>query len=106
VGVINAGVFNSGLLALPQPQRGATYDYLPASTALVERATDLARVCRQFGVDLPTVALAFAAHHPAIASVVVGLRSPEEVADAVRRRAQPVPEEIWSALRQQDLITE
>ncbi len=106
VGVINAGVFNSGLLALPQPRPGATYDYRPASTALVERANHLARVCQQFGADLPTVALAFAAHHPAIASVVVGLRSPDEVSDAVRRQAQPVPEGIWTALRQQHLITE
>ena len=104
VGVINAGVFNSGLLALPRPRPDATYDYRPASTALVERADHLARVCQQFGVDLPTVALAFAAHHPAITSVVVGLRSPEEVSDAVRRRAHPVPEGIWAALRQQDLI--
>ncbi len=106
VGVINAGVFNSGLLALPRPRPGATYDYRPASTALVERAHELARVCQQFGVDLPTVALAFAARHPAIASVVVGMRSPEEVADVVRRRAQPVPEGIWTALRQQNLIAE
>jgi D-threo-aldose 1-dehydrogenase len=104
VGVINAGVFNSGLLALPRPRPAVTYDYRTASTALIERAHHLARVCQQFGVDLPTVALAFAARHPAIASVVVGLRSPEEVADAVRRRAQPVPEEIWPALRQQNLI--
>jgi D-threo-aldose 1-dehydrogenase len=104
VGVINAGVFNSGLLALAEPRPGATYDYRPASTALVERAHHLARVCQQFGIDLPTVALAFAADHPAIASVVVGLRSPEEVADVIQRRAQPVPDGIWAALRQQDLI--
>jgi D-threo-aldose 1-dehydrogenase len=106
VGVINAGVFNSGLLALPLPRPDATYDYRPASTALVERAHHLARVCQQFAVDLPTVALAFAARHAAIASVVVGFRSPEEVVDAVSRRAQPVPDGIWEALRQQDLITE
>jgi D-threo-aldose 1-dehydrogenase len=104
VRVINAGVFNSGLLALPTPGPAATYDYRPASTALVERAHHLALVCQQFGVDLPTVALAFAARHPAIASVVVGLRSPAEVADLVRRRAQPVPEGIWAALRRLDLI--
>ena len=106
VAVINAGVFNSGLLALPRPQWGATYDYRPASMALIERANNLACLCQQFGVDLPTVALAFAARHPAIASVVIGLRSPEEVADAVRRHAQPVPEEIWTALRQLDPITQ
>jgi D-threo-aldose 1-dehydrogenase len=104
VGVINAGVFSSGLLALAWPRPDATYDYRPASTALVERAQHLARICQRFGVDLPTVALAFAADHPSISSVVVGLRSPEEVADAVRRRAQRVPEGIWAALREQDLI--
>jgi D-threo-aldose 1-dehydrogenase len=104
VGVINAGIFNSGLLALAQPRPGATYDYRPPSAALVERARHLAHVCQQFGVDLPTVAQAFGAHHPAVSSVIIGLRSPAEVADAVRRWAQPVPEGIWAALRQQGLI--
>ena len=104
LGVINAGVFGSGLLALPQPRPHATYEYRPASTALVERAHHLAHVCEQFGVDLPTVALAFAARHPSIVTVVVGLRSPEEVADAARRRAQPVPEGIWAALRDEGCL--
>jgi D-threo-aldose 1-dehydrogenase len=104
VSVINAGVFSSGLLALARPRPDATHDYRPASTVLVERAHRLARICQQFDVDLPTVALAFAAGHPSVTSVVVGLRSPEEVADAVRRKAQPVPEGIWAALRHEHLI--
>jgi D-threo-aldose 1-dehydrogenase len=104
LGVINAGVFGSGLLALPKPRPSATYEYRPASTALVARAHNLARVCEQFGVDLPAVALAFAAHHPSIVTVVVGFRSPEEVADAARRRAQPIPEGVWVALREHGLI--
>ena len=104
VSVINAGVFSSGLLGLAWPSPDATYDYRPASTALVERAQHLARICQRFGLDLPAVALAFAAGHPSAASVVVGLRSPEEVADVVRRKAQPIPEGIWAALREEHLI--
>ena len=66
-GVINAGVFNSGLLARPQPRPDARFDYGTVPADLLERAARIARVCEVFGVDLPTAALAFARRHPVIA---------------------------------------
>ena len=50
VGVVAGGVLNSGVLARPGP--GATYDYRPASSELVERALALDRVCRRHGVPI------------------------------------------------------
>ena len=58
----------------------------------------------EFGVDLPTAALAFASRHPAVASVVVGLRTPTHVRDLVARRERPVPEGLWAALSEQGLV--
>ena len=100
VGVVNAGVFNSGLLARPRPGADATYSYGPAPPEVVERALRVARVCEQLGVDLPTAALAFARRHPAVTSVVVGLRTPAEVQQLVGRSEQPVPDELWAALEE------
>ncbi|GAB3253325.1 aldo/keto reductase [Nocardioides dilutus] len=98
VGVLNAGIFNSGLLSRPRPGPGAPYDYGPVPADVLERATRIAEVCEEFGVDLPTAALAFAGRPPAVSSVVVGLRSPAQVRDLVVRWERRVPDGLWAAL--------
>ena len=104
VGVLAAGVFNSGVLA--DPTDGATYDYEPAPPALLARARRMAAVCRRHGTSLPASALAFARRPPAVSSVVVGARSPEEV-DANRRAFDtPVPDALWQDLAAEGLLTE
>jgi aryl-alcohol dehydrogenase-like predicted oxidoreductase len=104
VGVIIAGVYNSGLLAADRPPDDATYDYRPAPDALVQRARRIAAVCAEHGVTLPEAALAFVRAHPAVVSTVVGLRSPAEVTETVRRAATVVPDALWPALRAAGLI--
>lgn len=95
--VVVGGVYNSGLLADPRP--GATYDYAPAPAALVERASLLAGICREHGVPLRAAALQFPLTHPAVTSVLVGCRSPAEVADNAALFALPVPGALWAELR-------
>jgi D-threo-aldose 1-dehydrogenase len=97
VAVILGGVFNSGLLADPRP--GVPYDYAPAPPALLARARTLAAICERHGVPLGAAALQFSAAHPAVVSVLVGARSPAEVEQALRWFAQPIPPELWPALR-------
>lgn len=75
VGVVAAGVYNSGLLGSPRPGAGAHYDYGQAPTELIERALAIAAVCERHGVTLPDAALAYPALHPSVASVVVGARN-------------------------------
>lgn len=77
VGVILGGVFNSGVLASVDAQ--PTYDYEPASPGVVERARALRAVCERHGVVLPAAALRFAFDHPAVSTVVVGARTPDEI---------------------------
>ena len=103
VSVIVGGVFNSGLLADPKP--GATYDYAPASAGLLERALRLREVCEGHGVPLRAAAVQFPVRHPAVACVVVGARSPQEVEDAVRMSSVDIPEALWHDLRTEGLIT-
>ncbi|MBO1268323.1 aldo/keto reductase [Arthrobacter cavernae] len=97
-GVVNVGVFNSGLLARPEVPEDAHYNYGRAPRALVERARALAGVCRDFGVELPTAALQFSLRHPAVVNVTVGASRPEQAAGNAARMAEDVPEELWAAL--------
>lgn len=102
VSVLVGGVFNSGLLADPQP--GATFDYAPAPAHMLDRALALRTLCETFGVPLRAAALQFPLGHPAVAGVLLGARSAAEVTDATAMISHPVPEEMWLALRAQGLL--
>lgn len=104
VSVLAAGVFNSGLLALPRPAADAPYDYRTAPPPLLERAARIAAVCERHGVTLPQAALAFPAAHPAVASVVVGARSVAEVTRNVALFGRTVPAALWADLVAEGLL--
>jgi D-threo-aldose 1-dehydrogenase len=104
VSVLAGGVFNSGVLATARPRPGATYDYAPVPADLVERARRIAAVCARHGATLPQAALAFPSGHPAVASIVVGMRSAAEVAENLAMAARPVPAELWRELAAEGLL--
>jgi D-threo-aldose 1-dehydrogenase len=104
VAVIAGGVFNSGLLAQADPQPDATFDYAPASAARLARARAIAAICARHGVTLPQAAVAFSGRHPAVASVVLGMRSPAEVAEDVAFATSPVPADMWRELVTEGLL--
>jgi D-threo-aldose 1-dehydrogenase len=96
VAVIVGGVFNSGLLARPEP--GATFDYAPAPDPLVRRAEAMAAACDRHGVSLVAAALQFPWRHPAVTSVIAGARTPSEVVAQATAREEHVPDDLWSEL--------
>ncbi|MFD3518982.1 aldo/keto reductase [Streptomyces sp. NPDC058653] len=100
--VIVGGVFNSGLLADPRP--GQTYDYAAAPPALLERALRIKSVAERHGVPLRAAAIAYPLRHPAVASVLVGTRSPGEVQDAAHMYGLTVPDALWDDLRAEGLL--
>ena len=102
VSVIAAGVFNSGLLADPNP--GAHFDYAPAPGALVERARHLATVCARHDVPLTAAALQFPTSHPAVSCVLTGVQSVDELRSNVADFAHPIPDELWADLRAEGLL--
>ena len=98
VAVVAAAPFNSGLLAQAWPPDGAYFDYGPATPGVLARARALARICERYEVSLPDAAVQFPLRHPAVVSVVAGMRTGEQVAAALRRFATAVPDEAWTEL--------
>lgn len=96
--VVIGGVYNSGLLIDPKP--GAPYDYAPAPEPVITRARAVAEICTAHGVPLPAAALAYVRRHPAVASVLVGCRSPQEVDETVAYWRTPIPDTLWDDLRE------
>jgi D-threo-aldose 1-dehydrogenase len=99
VGVIIGGPFNSGLLAGQDK-----YNYGSVPPDVRDRAQALASVCAEFDVPLQAAALAFPLAHPAVASVLVGMRSPEQVATNAAWARRPLPGALWQALCARGLI--
>ncbi|MGW5868731.1 aldo/keto reductase [Streptomyces sp. NPDC055239] len=106
VSVLAASIFNSGLLATNRPLEGATYDYAPATESTLRRVHRLADVAEAHGVTLPQLALAFPLRHPAVASVVVGMRSADEVRRNTAAFHARIPEQVWDDLRGEGLLDE
>ncbi|RKN43922.1 aldo/keto reductase [Streptomyces hoynatensis] len=104
VGVVAAGVYNSGLLSAPRPAADATYNYQPASAGLIRRAHALADHCERHGVTLPAAAVAYPLRHPAVVSVVLGTRDAGQLKANVARYHTPIPEELWEELAAAGLI--
>ncbi|MEU2432462.1 aldo/keto reductase [Streptomyces sp. NPDC007861] len=100
--VVIGGVFNSGVLADPKP--GATYDYRAVGQEVLDRALRIKAVSERHGVPLRAAALRFPLRHPAVASVLVGARSAEEIEDAAAMRAVPVPDALWAELAEEGLV--
>jgi len=98
VAVVAAAPFNSGLLARVWPPDGAPFDYGPAAPRVLARARALAGICERHGVSLPDAAIQFPLRHPAMVSVVSGMRSGGQVASALDRFATVVPDEAWTEL--------
>jgi D-threo-aldose 1-dehydrogenase len=102
IAIVVGGVMNSGILADPRP--GSRFDYRPAATALVERARRLEAVCARYGVPLKAAAVQFPLAHPAVASVVAGVRRVahlDEYPALMRRAIEP---DLWAELRSEGLI--
>ena len=97
VSVVAAAPFNSGLLSDPWAA-DSRFDYQAAPRSLVEFARRAAQGCADLHVTLQQAALQFPLRHPAVVSVMVGMRSPVEVEANARWAAAPVPERVWPAI--------
>jgi D-threo-aldose 1-dehydrogenase len=93
ISVIAGGVFNSGVLA-----GGDTFDYEAAPADVLARVESLRETCTRRNVPLPAAAVQFPLRHPAVVSVLVGCRTPQEVEEDVRLSQLQLPQSLWDEL--------
>ena len=102
VRIIVGGPFNSGVLV--EGLASAHYNYRPAPSEIIDRVRKLQAVCAAHDVPLPAAALQFPLAHPATASVIPGLGSPTQVAQAMAWMRTPIPGALWDDLRTEGLL--
>jgi len=104
VAIFAAAPYNSGLLGGDRP--GDTYNYAPADAATRARAQRYYDICAEAGASVGAAALQFPLFHPAVATVVCGMRTPAEADAAAARRDAALPENLWPRLRAAGLLGE
>ena len=102
VSIIIGGPYNSGLLAVSDREQ-ATYDYQPVDDARWDRAQAIRRVCDSHGVDIRAAALQYPLRHSAVAAVIPGAVSVEEVRANLDFVAAEIPEALWDDLAAEGL---
>jgi D-threo-aldose 1-dehydrogenase len=104
IGLLVGGVMNSGVLADPRP--GSHFDYLPAPPEVIEKARRLAEVCARHDVPLKAAAIQFPLAHPAVTSIVAGVRRREHLDEYPELMRRPIPAELWLDLKAEGLLPE
>jgi D-threo-aldose 1-dehydrogenase len=70
----------------------------------LKRARRIYEVCAAENVDVGAAALQFVLAHPAVVSVVPGMRSSAEVRSAAERMRVQLPTSLWQSLRAAGLL--
>jgi len=102
IAVVIGGVMNSGLLVDPRP--GSRFDYRPAPPEWLERAQRLKAVCERHDVPLRAAAVQFPLAHPAVASLVAGVRRLDHLEEYPQLMRHPIPASLWEELRAERLL--
>ncbi len=100
--IIAGGVFNSGVMV--DPDGDAKYNYEAAPDAVVSKAVRIREVCHRHGVDPIAAAVQFPLAHPAVATVITGARSPDEIRTNAALMSVDIPSDLWAELATENLI--
>lgn len=103
VSVFLGGVFNTGILATGAVP-GARYSYREPPPEILEKVGRIEAICQQHATPLAAAALQFAAAHPAVAALVLGMATAQEVAQDLEMWEWPIPPALWEDLRRAGLL--
>jgi D-threo-aldose 1-dehydrogenase len=103
ISVLMAAPFNSGILATGA-RSGATFFYVEAEAEIMERTRQIETVCARHGVALAAAALQFPLAHPAVASVVTGMRKAAEADANLAHCRAAIPGAFWEELKHDRLV--
>jgi D-threo-aldose 1-dehydrogenase len=103
MGVMLAGVFNSGVLATGSIA-AAKFEYGAAPEAVMKKVKGIEEICRRHQVTIRQAAIQFAMAHPAVLSVVLGAVAPDEVKANVHDASVKIPPGLWSDLKSANLL--
>jgi D-threo-aldose 1-dehydrogenase len=98
-GVLNAAPYGGGMLS-KGPGVHTTYAYGSRDDGIRQAGLAMEAACRRYDVPLAAAALQFSMRSEVIDSTVVGMSSPERIAQTLELAAVTIPDDLWSELEQ------
>jgi aryl-alcohol dehydrogenase-like predicted oxidoreductase len=97
VGFVNGAPYGGGILvkgAEAQPK----YAYRAAGEEIRTAVAAMQRACAAAGVPLAAAALQFSLRDPRVASTIVGVSTPDRIAQTLALAGTPIPAALWAEL--------
>jgi D-threo-aldose 1-dehydrogenase len=98
MGVLNAAPYGGGMLA-KGPANVSRYAYGERGDAQ-SAALRMQEACERYGVPLAAAALQFSLRDRRVTSTVVGISSPERIAQTLALAEHDIPDELWAELEE------
>lgn len=102
--IVTGGPFNSGILAAADLDQPVWFNYQRAAPEWIDKARALKAICGRHGVDLRAAALQFPLAHPAVACVIPGAASPQQVEENAALIRVDCPADLWAEMKHDGLI--
>ena len=104
VPVIIGAPFCMGILATGAVPNARYFFYHEIPRDVIERTRGIEAICARHKVPLPAASLQFPLFHPAVACVLVGLQSTEEMLQNIDHMRLQIPHGFWADLKEEKLL--
>ena len=105
IGIILAGVFNSGILAKGIGDN-VTYNYDKIPNHIREKYKIVSEVCDRYNVPVPAAALQFSYANRLISSMILGMDRLEQIKQNISFFNHLIPDDLWKELIEKKIIDE
>ena len=105
IGIILAGVFNSGILAKGISDK-ITYFYENIPEDIKIKYNKISKICEKYRTSVSTVALQFCYSNKQISSMIIGMDRPEQIEDNISKLNINIPSDLWTELKNEKIIDE
>ena len=105
IGIILAGVFNSGILAKGIGDN-VTYNYDKIPNHIRDKYIIVSEVCDRYNVPVPAAALQFSYANKLISSMILGMDRIEQIQQNISFFNHSIPDDLWKELIEKKIIDE
>jgi len=105
IGIILAGVFNSGIL-VKGVGPNSTYDYSKIPNYIAKKYFEINKICKEFNVPIAAAALQFCNANKLISTMILGMDKPIQVIQNIDFLNLKIEKEFWQKLKNNNLIDE
>jgi len=103
IGIILAGVFNSGIL-IKGVRNHSTYDYKKIPKYIAKKYFQIDKICKEYSVPVAAAALQFCNAHEVVSTMILGMDHPNQVKENIDLLNYKINKEFWYKLIENNLI--